>query len=292
MQVSIIIVNYNTYTLLVEAIESVYRYTKDLAFEIIVVDNASPNRDIEQITTVFPEVQLINHSKNAGFGAANNIGAFAAKGKYLFFLNPDTFFLNDALSFYYSFYEQYKKEKIGAVGTVLLDKEGRINASFSMEFLSFYEDIKMGVRRIFSLPQKSQPLLSSEERFHEVAWVSGANLFIDKQVFMGNQGFDENIFMYYEETELQYRLMQKGFKNYIVTGSKIVHLEGGSFDAKLSLGKKKIIDKSKLYYYKGRTPRVVYFLLKKLYFAFTFVHFKRQGFSVKQFKDYVNYVNG
>ncbi len=82
--VSIIIVNYNTYGLVLQCIDSVLKNTKGITYEIIVVDNNSPNREIEKLNKIYPQVKLILNDNNSGFGVANNIGSKAANGKYLF----------------------------------------------------------------------------------------------------------------------------------------------------------------------------------------------------------------
>lgn len=95
MDVSIIIVNYNTYDLTLDCINSIKEKTNNIKYEIIVVDNNSPNRIIENLK--LENVRLVLNSKNGGFGYANNIGNKYAKGKYLFFLNSDTILMNNAI---------------------------------------------------------------------------------------------------------------------------------------------------------------------------------------------------
>ena len=113
IKVSIIIVNYNTYNLLIDCIESIKTNThNNLDYEIIVVDNNSPIRDIEKLPEVYQDVQLILSDENGGFGKANNLGSRLAKGEYLFFLNPDTLLLNDAISVLYNFISGLKNHQV------------------------------------------------------------------------------------------------------------------------------------------------------------------------------------
>ena len=88
MQVSIIIVNYNTKELLNNCLKSIYKYTKDIDFEIIVSDNGSTDNSISMLKTEFPQVIIVDNGKNLGFGAANNKGLEIAKGKYIFYYSP------------------------------------------------------------------------------------------------------------------------------------------------------------------------------------------------------------
>ena len=101
--VSVIFVNYNSTDMLIESIRSVKRHTHHASYELIVVDNASPDNSIHRIREIFQEeVRIIESSKNLGFGGANNLGIQIAKGEYLFFLNPDTLLLNEAIDIFYA----------------------------------------------------------------------------------------------------------------------------------------------------------------------------------------------
>ena len=103
IDVSIILVNYNTYNLVLECIESIEKFTTKNSYEIIVVDNNSPDRSIENLNSIFPYVKLILNEENSGFGAGNNLGFTKAIGKYTFFLNSDTLFCNDSLYYFIDF---------------------------------------------------------------------------------------------------------------------------------------------------------------------------------------------
>ena len=103
MDVSIIIVSYNTKSLIKNCINSIYKYTKDISFEIIVSDNGSIDGSVEMIKRDFPSVILIENNENLGFGAANNKGLALAKGKYILYLNSDTILLNNSVKFFYDY---------------------------------------------------------------------------------------------------------------------------------------------------------------------------------------------
>ena len=101
MEVSFILVNYNTNALLIKAIGAIYQFTSpNLSFEVIVVDNASKENPADLLNQAFPQVILIHAPANNGFGAANNLAMPAAKGKYLFFLYSDAFLLSDVAPFF------------------------------------------------------------------------------------------------------------------------------------------------------------------------------------------------
>ena len=130
MQVSIIIVNYNTKQILCNCLNSIYSHTKDITFEVIVSDNGSTDGSINLIKSQFPQVILIENNANLGFGAANNRALDIAKGKYIFYLNSDTVLLNNACKIFYNYFEQYQNENIGAIGANLLDEENNVIHSY------------------------------------------------------------------------------------------------------------------------------------------------------------------
>ena len=120
MDVSIIIVNYNTKQLLADCLTTVFEKTRDIAFEVIIVDNASTDGSERYIKKRFPNMKSINSGENLGFGRANN----------LFFLNSDTLLLNNAIRIIFDYAESRQHEKIGTLGSWLLDKKGNPNNSF------------------------------------------------------------------------------------------------------------------------------------------------------------------
>ena len=242
MDVSIIIVNYNTKQLVADCLATVFEKTKDVAYEVIVVDNASTDGSEEYITKRFPNIKWINSGENLGFGRANNLGAKYASGKYLFLLNSDTLLLNNAIRIFFDYAESHQHEKIGTLGSWLLDKDEKPNNSFG-----FFPCAKNEI--CYLLGKYQLPSLKDIIEEKEVDYITGADLFIEKRFFEGLDGFDKNIFMYYEETDLQYRLARRGLSRKIIPGPRIIHLEGGSFENKgLSLNRFLMAQTSYNYY--------------------------------------------
>lgn len=110
MDVSVIIVNYNTKQITLNCLESIFEHTKGIEFEVILVDNASSDGSVEAIEEYYPMVQVIKSEVNLGFGRANNLGVQMAKGEYLFLLNSDTLLLNNAISIFLYFFRYYQKK--------------------------------------------------------------------------------------------------------------------------------------------------------------------------------------
>ena len=225
MDISVIIVNYNTKLLLADCLATVFEKTKGVTFEVIVVDNASTDSSEEYIKERYPSVKWINSGENLGFGRANNLGVKYAKGKYLFLLNSDTLLLNNAIHIFFDYAESHQQEKIGTLGSWLLDKNEKPNNSFG-----FFPCAKNEI--CYLLGKYKLPTKEDTTTEKEVDYIIGADLFIEKRIFDELDGFDKNIFMYYEETDLQYRLALRGLSRKIIPGPHIIHLEGGSFENK------------------------------------------------------------
>ena len=240
--VSIIIVNYNTRKLLSDCLHSIYEQTKDISFEVIVSDNGSTDGSIEMLKNDFPQVILIENNANLGFGAANNRGLSIAKGKYILYLNSDTILLNNAVKIFFDYFEKNgEKENIGALGTNLIGADekpswsyGSIYGEFSstQELLSDRTKLLIGsykaAIRHYVFRKKLREVTQKKTVSYYtgiVGYISGADLFM-----LNNDSarFDENIFLYYEETDLEYQLTKNGFNCILIDSAKIMHLEGGS----------------------------------------------------------------
>src|SRR5574344_324590 len=126
MDVSIIIVSYNTCPLLYACLRSVYEHTAGVSYEVIVVDNKSNDGSAQMVARDFPQVHMIVNEKNIGFGAANNRGLDGARGKYIFYLNSDTILLNNAVKAFFDYFEAHDGERLGALGCNLTGRDGRV----------------------------------------------------------------------------------------------------------------------------------------------------------------------
>nr|WP_315223154.1 glycosyltransferase family 2 protein [uncultured Flavobacterium sp.] len=278
VMISIIIVNYNTKELLIDCINSIYKVTKEIDFEIIVVDNNSKDASEPAIKDKFNDVIFIQTGENLGFGRANNVGINRSAGKYVFLLNSDTILCNNSIKVFFDFYEKYDNKigKIGALGGELLQSDGKLRNHSSQYFPKMYDEFKIiwnvfiskiSKKMIFNT--KKEVVLEINEKFKKVDYVTGADLFICKSKMIEVGCFDENFFMYFEETDLQRRLFKMGFNNYLISGTEIIHYEGGSFNKKKSGIRKYMLDQSRFYYYKKHNNMFFYFLFRVLYFIIT-----------------------
>ncbi len=259
-QVSIIIVNYNSQQTLGRCIDSIDKFVSEPTCEIIVVDNASAPESVRFIKEKYPRVKCIENTENKGFGAANNIGVQQAAGKYLFFLNPDAILTNNAVIRFYDFLEKASLEVVSCGGN-LIKENGELTTSYGNfpSLLQEWSDI--GFRRFY--PQYYDKYLclgktcKKETRPFCVPYITGADIFIRKAAFQRVGGFDERFFLYYEETDLFYRLSRMGYDSYILPDVKIIHLEGPSMlkDGELNYEKWAFWEKSKYYYFRKNRGR-------------------------------------
>jgi GT2 family glycosyltransferase len=257
IDVSIVIVNYNTMRMTDECVKSVIKFAKFNTIEIILIDNASVDGSKDFFSND-KRIKYVYLNENIGFGRANNVGIEKSIGKYIFLLNSDTILLGDAVSKLFSFAEKINiDDGLGALGTCLIDEHKKDLLSFGQFITSkriyrrLFESLKI-YRNKFELEVYSE---IKEKGYAEVDFASGADLFIPKKVFNQIRPFDSDFFMYYEETDLEKRMANVGLKRYIINVRDIIHLEGGSFSEKLPYKRKMLMTKGmKIYiskHYKG-----------------------------------------
>jgi len=204
MDVSIIIVNYNTKDLLINCINSIYTNTTGILFEIIVVDNNSNDGSEFVIKNKFPDVIFIQSGSNLGFGLANNIGIEKSKGEFVFLLNSDTIIINNAIKILYKSFENLS---IGACGGNLFDSNNSPTVSFFRIMPGFLNEIDMCIGGLYSkiLFRKNIFFNHSKNLIELKGYISGADLMIRKSVLNKIGLFSPRFFLYFEEVELQYR---------------------------------------------------------------------------------------
>jgi len=223
MDISVIIVNYNTHTHLEKCLKSIYEYTKGLNYEVIVVDNNSTDRKVEKLPSEFPKVRFFFRNVNDGFGSGCNYGAKMSRGKYLLFLNPDIILKDDSIVKLVNF--SGKKEDAGIVSGVMTDNKNNVLYSFN-DFPSllweFYHLIGFGVDQ--KIKRLNNKIEIKENKIFEVDWFHGAFFMISKENFDKVKGFDEKYFMYYEDVEICFKVKCILKKNiYCLPEVKVFH---------------------------------------------------------------------
>ena len=207
MELSIIIINYNTYALTKKCIETVYEFTKNIDFEIILVDNASVECDAQLFKTVFPEIQLIINKENVGFAKGNNIGIEKAKGEYILLLNSDIELVENSIYTCVEFLKNHSN--VGVVSPMLIYPDGRIQ-HLANKFPSIkYELVELFRLHTFLLPKDY--LLGyyfDHKENKKVDWVWGAFYLTKREIInqFPEKKLPDNYFMYFEDVAWCYEI--------------------------------------------------------------------------------------
>ncbi|MCF7822868.1 MAG: glycosyltransferase [Candidatus Marinimicrobia bacterium] len=231
MKLSIIIVNYNVKAFLQQALESIYKATRNLETEIFVVDNHSVDGSIELLEAVFPQVKLIVNSENLGFAKANNLALERAAGDYVWLLNPDTLVQEDTPQKLIQVMES--DAKIGMLGCKILNDDGSLQLacrrSFPTPWVAFTK--LLGLASLFpksKLFGRYNLTHLDENEAWEVEAISGSCMFLRKEA-LNEVGFlDESFFMYGEDLDWAFRFREKQWKVYYTPETSIVHYKGES----------------------------------------------------------------
>jgi GT2 family glycosyltransferase len=226
MDLSIIIVNWNSTDFIAQCVSSILSFVENLQFEIIVVDNASSDDSYLLLPRRFEKVRLICSPENIGFARANNLGFENSSGKYVLFLNPDTKVINAAINFMYSFLQS--SPEAGAVGCRLLNADLSVQTSCIQRFptiLNQLTDIEWLRLRYPKLRFWGiYPLFAEEQNvLAEVEVICGACIMIRREVFQGIGLFSSEYFMYGEDADLCYKIREAGRKLIYIGAGTIVH---------------------------------------------------------------------
>ncbi len=227
MKLSIIIVNYNVTYLLRNCLVSIERYVQNLDYEVIVVDNDSPDHSWTGLIQKFPNVKFIESKNNDGFAIANNKAIELAKGQYVLLLNPDTelegFYMSEILSFADS------KSNFGCLGIRLHDRTGKFLPESKRNVPNLYnsfEKLFVGFKRNNSRSYYRNDI--DEFATAKVDVVTGAFLLAKRNVYLEVGGLDEQYFMYGEDIDFCYSLIQQKFKNWYLGKYSLLHHKGES----------------------------------------------------------------
>jgi N-acetylglucosaminyl-diphospho-decaprenol L-rhamnosyltransferase len=208
MDISIIIVSYNTVRLVTDCLTSLQK-TDDLQKEVFVVDNCSTDGSAEVIKANFPAVTLIVNQKNLGFGTASNQALPYCNGRYLVFLNPDTTVAVETLKTAVSYMEA--NPYIGLAGAKILNPDGSMQPSVSYKY-----------------PGEKFAAKETKGLAGEIACVMGAFMIARKTLINELRGFDEDFFLYGEDQDLCWRIRQRGYSIGYIKDAQVLHWGGQS----------------------------------------------------------------
>ncbi|WP_090811943.1 glycosyltransferase family 2 protein [Paenibacillus sp. 276b] len=231
VDVSIIIVNYNTRQLTLDCLASVYASQISYQYEIIVLDNASRDDSVQAIQKAYPDVRMIANNDNTGFAVANNQGMKVAKGRYILLLNSDTVVQPDTLQTMVGFMD--RRPEMGASGCKVILPDGSLDKACKRGFptpsASFY--YAFGISRLFpERPKFNQYQLGhlSPDDEYPVDCLVGAFMLVRRETIEQVGGLDETFFMYGEDIDWCYRIKEAGWGIFYYPRTYIVHYKGGS----------------------------------------------------------------
>ncbi len=224
--VSIIIVSWNTVGLLRNCLQSIYDETLKYSFEIIVVDNDSPDNSADMVAKEFPYVKLIANKDNRGFAPANNQGLEIAEGRNILFLNPDTLVIKNAIDMMIDYLDENKKYGVGIVTCKLLNEDGTLQKSVN-SFFSFWSSFieNRFFAGIFKKLNTKKTLMSywNHSELREIDWSYGAVILITRELFEEVGFLDERFYIYAEEMDYYIRAKKAGYKAIFLPDVEIIH---------------------------------------------------------------------
>lgn len=223
IDVSVIIVNYNTCDLLRECLNSVVRASTPK--EIIVIDNASTDGSVQMVKTEFPDVLLIMNDKNERFAKPNNMAMKIAKGRYYFLLNSDATILPNTLDVLLNYMETHSE--VGVCAPQLIYPDGSIQPS-CRGFITLWTHFcdMLVLDRIFpnsKIFAKSEMTYFDHRSIKEVDHIMAAAILIRREAIMDAGMFDEKLSINYNDLDLSYRIRQKGWKIVFFPETQVIH---------------------------------------------------------------------
>lgn len=229
LELSIIIVSYNSSNLLEECLDSIFKYPPRQNYGVIVVDNNSTDGSQELVRKKYPEVELITNTSNIGFAAANNIAIKSTNSDFILLLNSDCQVYKDSLDEMMNFIDN--TTEAGIIGPKIINSDGSMQYSCR----KFPSIIDAGLHSILVNIAPDNPVsrkykltdINRENPF-TVDWVSGSCMLIRRQALMDTGFMDENYFMYVEDIDICFQMWKKNWKVFYYPYAEILHHTGGS----------------------------------------------------------------
>jgi GT2 family glycosyltransferase len=220
LDLSIIIVSFNTRDVLLDCLTSVYEQTEGISYEVIVVDNASCDNTPGAISEMFPDVRLISNDENKGFSAANNQGICKSVGKWIALLNPDTRLIENSFQNICGYLQEHSEFSI--LGPGIIDGKGQ--QSPTRLWQDTPNDAAWKILGLYNPNDELQRMADTKEALV----ISGCCFVIDRELFEQVGLLDENYFLYNEEDDFCRRAREQGKRICFFPGTSIQHLLGKS----------------------------------------------------------------
>jgi len=254
MKLSVIILNYNVRYFLELCIKSVQAAITEIDAEIIVVDNDSSDKSCAMVKQLFPGVQLLENKENVGFSKANNQGVAIAKGEYVCILNPDTVVAEDTFLQLLNF--SSSKNNLGIVGCKLIDGSGK----FLPESKRNIPTQLIAIKKLIGLSRGYYVSTLKDTDIGKASVFVGAFMFLTKKRYQEIGGFDERYFMYGEDIDFSYSMLNAGYDNYYYGKTTVIHYKGES-TLKDEVYAQRFYGAMKLFYKKHFKPNFLFNLM-------------------------------
>jgi len=285
MDLSVIIVNWNTRDMLAECIDSIEQTTPDLSLEIIVVDNNSSDGSQAMVREKYPHVRLIANQDNVGFAKANNQAMRVAEGRYFLLWNSDAFVppypmkkdapKGTAIQTLLRLAEAHPKA--GMVGAQLRNADSSFQASYT-PFPNFWQEflILSGLGRQIYARWYPSRAAEEEKGARVVDYVEGACMLVRRETFQEVGGLDEGYFMYAEEVDWCFAMQKKGWQVWYEPAAIVVHLGGASSSGRRTRREGDLY-RSRVRFFRKHYGDTQAELLKWLIYSLTFIKFVMHG---------------
>ena len=282
MNLSIIIINYNTAHFINQTINAIYKSSIDINYEIIVIDNKSQDNSLELLNESYPNIKLIQNPKNYGFAKAVNIAVEHCNGKYILLLNPDTIVEIKSIQTLYN--SLISDSQIAVVGAKIIDSNGKFQLSSRRAYPGFFTSLFQVTGLSYLFPKsrimgRYNYTYIPNDISHEVDSVSGACMMFSKDHFISLNGFDEDYFLFFEETDFCIRTKNAGKKILYNADAKTIHYRGESMKT-APFNVNNIFFDSLIIFYNKQGSKVLGSLLLRPLLKFSFF-LKRAIFYIK-----------
>jgi hypothetical protein len=273
LDLSIVIINYNSFEYTQKCIQSVLENTTSaISYEIIIIDNASKRDDYMALENYISElkhssVKLYRSRINTGFGGGNMYAVQFANAKYYLFLNNDTLLINDPIKICFDFME--KTEDAALCGPQIFNEHQIKEVSFD-HFTSLGREIFGKKMLEFVFPRTKPNRRKQYTKPLSVDYVNGSFMFFRAKDFDSVGGFDTNIFLYFEESDICYRLKKKNKKTYFIPSASYLHYQGISIDNTSWNIKTKIELKTSMFYVIRKNYGYLHYQILRLFFIFRY----------------------
>jgi len=271
--ISIIIINYNTFEITCNCIQSVIQYSSNIDYEIILVDNASTKSNPDDFLLRFPNIKLIKNSQNSGFAKGNNLGITHASGEIVLLLNSDTYFTENTLD---KVGIKFKSiSTLGFLGVKMIYPNGKVQYTARRFRSIWWEtfDLFRFIPFIFPYHARARMMLGKYFKGDfdtECDWINGAFLMFNRSILDQLPGgkLDERFFMYGEDHLWSYQIKKLGYRNYFYSGTSIVHINNASTSKDKRFALLKVMYNNELEIIEERYGLGIYFYTLKLIYGF------------------------